>query len=225
MLKKLPFFGLVTPRSPMNGLVEHYDKIVEGVSMIREALECYISGSGVCREFNELTREVDAIEEHADKIKRNIRNHLPRRLFMPVDKTLFLNYTRGQDNILDYAQEALHWLGMRRVEIPPGIQKAFIDLVEEVTYVVELLGPALKSTIGLVHGEHIDRLGCKEKYRHIRRERQKIIKMQRQLVSDIYNSDMDFKDIYQLIHFVGCLNDTVKNCETCSDTLRAMIAR
>jgi len=225
MIKKLPFFGLVTPRSPMNGLVEHYEKIVEGVSMIREALECYISGTGVCREFEELTREVDAIEEHADKIKRNIRNHLPRRLFMPVDKTLFLNYTRGQDNILDYAQEALHWLGMRRVEIPQEIQKAFIDLVEEVTYVVELLGPALKSTIGLVHGEHIDRLGCKEKYRYIRRERQKIMKMQRHLVSDIYNSDMDFKDIYQLIHFVGCLNDTVKNCETCSDTLRAMIAR
>ena len=225
MLKKLPFFGLVTPRSPMNGLVEHYEKIVEGVSMIREALECYISGSGVCREFKELTADVDAIEDHADKIKRNIRNHLPRRLFMPVDKTLFLNYTRFQDNILDYAQEALHWLGMRRVSMPEEEQKPLIDLVDEVTYVVELVGPALKKTIGLVHGEHIDRLGCKEQYRKIRRERQKIMKMQRALVAEIYNSDMDFKDIYQLIHFVGCLNDTVKNCEACADTLRAMIAR
>ncbi len=68
----------------------------------------------------------------------------------------------------------------------------------------------LKKTIGLVHGEHIDRLGCKELYRKIRRERQKIMKMQRALVAEVYNSDMDFKDIYQLIHFVGCLNDTVK---------------
>lgn len=225
MLKKLPFFGLITPRSPMKGLVEHYDKIMEGIVLIREALECYISGSGVCREFKEITSEVDAIEDHADKIKRNIRNHLPRRLFMPVDKTLFLNYTRGQDNILDYAQEALHWLGMRKVEIPEERQKPFVDLVDEVIHTVELLGPALHSTIGLVHGDHIDRLGCKEKYRKIRRERQKIMKMQRQLVAEIYNSDMDFKDIYQLIHFVGCLNDTVKNCEVCSDTLRAMIAR
>ncbi len=70
-------------------------KIIEGVSIIREALECYISGSGVCREFKELTAEVDAIEEHADKIKRNIRNHLPRRLFMPVDKTLFFELHQG----------------------------------------------------------------------------------------------------------------------------------
>ncbi len=225
MLKKLPFFGLITPRSPMEGLVEHYDKIMEGIVLIREALECYISGSGVCREFKEITAEVDAIEDHADKIKRNIRNHLPRRLFMPVDKTLFLNYTRSQDNILDYAQEALHWLGMRRVMIQEEKQRPFVDLVEEVIYTVELLGPALHATIGLVHGDHIDRLGCKEKYRRIRTERQKIWKMQRQLVAEIYNSDMDFKDIYQLIHFVGCLNDTVKNCEVCADTLRAMIAR
>lgn len=36
------------------------------------------------------------------------------------------------------------------------------------------------------------------------------MKMQRALVAEVYNSDMDFKDIYQLIHFVGCLNDTVK---------------
>lgn len=225
MLKRMPFFGLLSPKSPMNGLIEHYNKISECIRIINEALECYVSGSGICREFQELTTEIDAIEDHADKIKRNIRNHLPRRLFMAVDKTLFLNYTRGQDNILDSAQEALHWLGMRQVLVPDEFQKPIIDLLEEVSIIAEYLEPALKSTIGLVHGEHLDREGCKHNYRKIRQQRQKIVKQKQKLISEIYNSEMDFKEIYQLIHFIDCLNNMAKNCETCSDTLRAMIAR
>ncbi len=225
MLRKLPFFGLLRPRSPMLGLVEHYTKIAEGVVLIKDALQCYISGYEVCQEFNDITKQVDEIEAHADKIKRNVRNHLPRRLFMAVDKTLFLNYTRSQDNILDSAQEALHWLGMRKMVIPQEFQKPIIDLVEEATETVLFLEKALKSTIGLVHGEHIDREGCKQHYRAVRVQRDKVVKIERKLLSDIYNSTMDFKDIYQLIHFVECLDELVKNCEMCADTLRAMIAR
>ncbi len=222
---RLPFFGLLSPKSPMMGLIEHYSKISECVNIIKDALECYVSGSGLCREFEELLREIDAIEYHADKIKRNIRNHLPRRLVMPVDKTLFLNYTRGQDNILDEAQEALHWLGMRNVHIPENFQKPMIDLLDDVAETAQLLEPALKATIGLVHGEHLDREGCKMKYRKIRERRDNISRAKKKLVSEIYNSEMDFKDIYQLTNFIGCLSEMVKNCEFCSDTLRSMIAR
>ncbi|MFP4629914.1 MAG: DUF47 domain-containing protein [Desulfohalobiaceae bacterium] len=222
---RLPFFGLLSPKSPMNGLTEHYNKISECVNIIKDALECYVSGSGMCREFEELLREIDAIEDHADKIKRNIRNHLPKGLIMPVDKTLFLNYTRGQDNILDEAQDALHWLGMRNLYIPEQFQKPLIDLLEDVSEAAQLLEPALKATIGLVHGEHLDREGCKMKYRKIRVKRDEISRKKRKLLSDIYNSEMEFKDIYQLINFIACLSDMVKNCEFCSDTLRAMIAR
>ncbi|MFO8031975.1 MAG: DUF47 family protein [Desulfohalobiaceae bacterium] len=222
---RLPFFGLLSPKSPMTGLVEHYTKISECVNIIKDALECYVSGSGLCREFEDLLQEIDAIENHADTIKRNIRNHLPKGLIMPVDKTLFLNYTRGQDNILDEAQEALHWLGMRNLYIPEQFQKPVIDLLEDVSEAAQLLEPALKATIGLVHGEHLDREGCKAKYRKIRQKRDEISKFKRKLVSEIYNSDMEFKDIYQLINFIGCLSEMVKNCEFCSDTLRAMIAR
>jgi len=222
---RLPFFGLLSVKSPMNNLIEHYNKISEGVNIIQDAQECYVSGSGICREFKELLREIDSIEAHADQIKRNIRNHLPKGLIMPVDKTLFLNYTRGQDNILDEAQDALHWLGMHNVYIPEQFQRPMIDLLDDVSEATQLLEPALKSTIGLVHGEHLDREGCKMKYRKIRVKRDEISRTKRNLLSDIYNSEMDFKDIYQLISFIGCLSDMVKNCEFCSDTLRAMIAR
>ncbi|MFP4168342.1 MAG: DUF47 domain-containing protein [Desulfonatronovibrionaceae bacterium] len=225
MFKRMPFFGLLSPKSPMQGLVEHYDQISKCLDLVKEALECYVSGSGICREFEELKQEIDKIENQADKIKRRVRNHLPKSLFMAVDKTLFLNYTTQQDNVMDEAQEALRWLGMRRINIPPTYQRAFISLLEEVSEAAAQLGPALKMTVGLVHGEHLDREGCKDKYRAVRLLREKVFKSKQQLISDIYNSDMDFKDIYQLIHFVDSLNTMAKSCEQCAGTLRAMIAR
>lgn len=224
MFLKIPFFGIVASRSPMDGLVEHYDKIAECIATIDESLECYVSG-GVCREFEELAKTIDTIENHADKIKRNIRNHLPRGLFMAVDKGMFLNYTKFQDNILDGAQDALNWLGMRPMKVPGEFQKDIINLLDSVRHASELLGPALKSTIALVHGESLDREGTKEQYRKVRHEREVVRKAANKLQAKIYNADMDFKDIYQLIHFIDCLSDMGHNCENCVDTLRNMIAR
>ena len=224
MSLRIPFFGLLANHSPMDGLVEHYDKIAECIATIDESLECYVSG-GVCREFEDLTRTIDEIENHADVIKRNIRNHLPKGLFMAVEKPLFLNYTKFQDNILDSAQDALHWLAMRKVAIPESIQKDLIYLLDAVARTTVLLGPALKATIALVHGESLDRDGTKECYRKVRSERENVRKLKNSLQKKVYAMDIDFKDIYQLLHFIDCLDDMGHNTENCADHLRAMIAR
>ncbi len=224
MSLRIPFFGLLTKRNPMDGLVEHYDKIAECIATIDDSLECYVSG-GVCREFEELTRTIDEIENHADVIKRSIRNHLPKGLFMAVEKPLFLNYTKSQDNILDAAQDALHWLAMRKVIIPESIQKDLIYLLDAVAKTTVLLGPALKATIALVHGESVDRDGTKACYRKVRGERNNVRHLKNELHKKLYAMDIDFKDIYQLMHFIDCLDDMGHNTENCADHLRAMIAR
>jgi predicted phosphate transport protein (TIGR00153 family) len=217
-------FGMLTDRSPLDGLTEHYDKIHECAELIQEALECYVGGTG-CRDFQEVTARVDELEDQADKIKRQIRNHLPRRLFMPVDKTLFLNYTNAQDNILDSAQEAMHWLAMRRMDIPAQFQKPLVELIADVCFTTDLLGPALSSTLGLIYHQHLDRPGAKERFCSVRHQRHKVFRDKNTLAAAIYNADMEFKDIYQLIHFIERLADMSHNSEKCADILRAMIAR
>jgi len=221
---RLPFFGLLSARSPLDGLVDHFKKIKECTDIVKESMECYVAG-GACREFLELAKQVDEVENHADTIKRNIRNQMPRRLFMPVDKTLFLNYTKAQDNILDDAQEAMQWLAMRRVNIPEKFQKKIINLIDDVTTTTTMLGPALTATIRLIYMQHVDRDGTKSQYQAVRAQRHKVFKAKNALVSEIYNSDMDFKDIYQLIHFVERLDAMSHNTENCADILRAMIVR
>jgi len=221
---RAPMFGMLTDNSPLDGLTEHYDKIYECTGYIQGALECYVSGTG-CLDFREVTARVDELEDQADAIKRRIRNHLPRRLFMPVDKTLFLNYTNAQDNILDSAQEAMHWLAMRPLDIPEQFQKPLVDLISDVCFTTELLGPALTSTLGLIYHQHLDRPGTKERYCAVRHQRHKVFRDKIALTGAVYRADMEFKDIYQLVHFIERLADMSHNSEKCADILRAMVAR
>lgn len=222
---RLPMFGMVSERTPLSGLLEHYGQIEKGMVLIRESMECYITG-GACRDFTALQTEVDEVEDKADKIKRNIRNHLPRGLFMPVDKTIFIQYTRSQDNILDSGQESLNWLSMRRVAIPELFQKDIVMYLDDVEQTVMLLKPALEATIALLQGTgKLNREEVKQTHRAVRYQHKAVRKGQRKLVSGLYTSSMEFRDIYQLIHFVECLDDMSHNAENCADMLRAMIAK
>lgn len=225
MSLRVPFFGLIAPHSPMEGLGEHYMKILEGVHLIEEALECYIGGGPTCGEFVEITEKIETLEEQADKIKRKIRNHLPRSLFMPVDKVLFFNYTRSQDNILDDAHDAMQWLFMRPANFPKEIASQLLNYVPEVIKSVRLLQAALDSTVNLIIGKHYNRSTTKETFRAVRAQHKKVYKQRTLLLQQIYNADLNFKDVYQLLHFVDKLSSMSHNAEDCVDLLRAMIAR
>ena len=222
---RLPFLGLIVAKNPMGGLIEHYNKIAECIQIINDSVECYVVGNASCKDFSDLIEQIDKVEGQADKIKRSVRNHLPHSMFMSIDKTLFFNYTRSQDNILDNAQEALHWLAMRKVDIPETYQKDLIILLSEVNDTTTRLGPALKATIDLIDGTSIDRERTKRKFRRVYRHHSKAVELRKELTNKIYNSDMDFKDIYQLMHFVECLSEMAHEAEGCADILRAMMAR
>lgn len=227
MAIRIPYFGLISLRSPLSGFLEHYEQIAKGMKLIEESMECYISGGGddVCKEFTALQKEVDAAEEQADRIKRNIRNHLPRGLFLPVEKHIFFNYTRQQDDILDAGQDALQWLAMREVVVPELYQRDLIYFLGDVSKSIQMLKPAIEGTISWVNDEGVDRETLKDLYRALRRQHKSVTDAMHKLNSKLFRSDMDFKDIYQLIHFVEYLHRMSHSAEGCVNLLRIMIAK
>jgi len=221
---RFPFFGILSVNSPIEGLIEHYELIAKGTMLLERALTSYIK-DGTGPHFIELQDELCQAEEHADAIKRNMRNHLPRGLFMAVDKPQFLSYLSKQDNILDAGQDSLDWLSMRELDIDEHFQKELIDLILEITKIVTLLEPALRGTVDLINGDETDREQTKAMYRDVRQQHAHITRRCHALTADIYNTEMNFKDIYQLIHFVERLQAMSHNTENCIDILRAMIAK
>lgn len=235
MSPRIPFFGMLSVRSPMNGLLEHYKRIALGMNLIEQAIKRYITGSlnecncstdNCCsKDFSTLLQEVNDVEEDADAIKRAIRNHMPSGLFLAVDRTLFFNYTRQQDNILDAGQDSLHWLGIKEIKIPEHFQVGMLRYLAAVSESVALLKPTLEVTIGFVNGDHEDRDQAKQCCRAVRWQHKEVNKMKRALDAEIYNADMEFKDINLLMMLVKDLHSMSHNAEGCADILRAMIAR
>lgn len=228
MAIRIPFFGLISLRSPLAGILEHYEQIAKGMALIEDTMECYILGSdgaSVCKEFNALVQEVNEVEAMADTIMRNIRNHLPRNLFLPVDKGVFFSYTRMQDEILNAGQDSLQWLALRDVVVPELVQRDLLYYLGEVAKCIELLKPAIEATLAWVEDETVDREGVKDKVRAVRRQHNIVTDMMHKLTAKIYRSDLDFKDIYQLIRFVERLHKMSHNTENCVDLLRVMIAK
>ncbi|MDR2076166.1 MAG: DUF47 family protein [Desulfovibrio sp.] len=223
---RLPFFGLISIRSPMNGLLEHYDQIAAGMSLIKKSMECFIAGEELQRkDFISLQEQLDAAEDLADSIKRKLRNHLPRGLYLPVEKHIFFLYTRAQDDILDYGQNSLQWLAMRDFLIPEEFQPDFLLFFNEVAKSVALLRPALEGTISWVNSESVTREEAKQHYQAVRRQHKAVSGMRQAIVHRIYCSDLGFKDIYQFLHVVDQLYNMSHSAEGCADLLRVMIAR
>lgn len=259
MIPRIPFFGMLSVRSPMLGLLDHYNRIATGMDLVEKAIRLYITdhlsdllvppeiaateterrekgpdasertpcsdSAGSTRDFMIFVEEVNKVEEDADQIKRNIRNHLPTGLFLAVDRTLFFNYTRQQDNILDCGQDSLHWLCIRHINIPRDFQSGMLQYVDAVSKTVSLLKPALEAAVAFVNGDSDDREKTKDLCRDVRWQHGTVSKMKRGLDIEIYNADMEFKDINLLMLLTKDLHGMSHNAEGCADMLRAMIAR
>ncbi len=211
-------------RDYLPGLLDHYEPIARGMSLLNEALKRSIK-LHQDRGFQVLATEIDTLEAEADKIKRRIRNHLPAAVLMVVDKTLFLDYTRRQDDILDNVQEAVTWLGLRDFEAPPALAAAMTDYVGASTHTVDMLRPGLMDTIDFIlHGRHA-RGDVKARIHDIRLQHVKVLKTKRTLIAAAYASGLEFAQVYQIMRFVEYVYRASHSAERCADLLRAMMAR
>ncbi len=206
------------------GLIEHYRPVARGMALLDEALKHALNkrpDSG----FRVLMNEVDILEAEADKIKRRIQNHLPMAWLMVVDKTLFLDYTRRQDNILDAVQEAVSWLDLDDFMVPEQLAEAMIASVGEAANVVALLLPALTDVTEFILRGRGDRGKVKDRMEDVRQRHIVVLKAKRSLLAAAYGADMEFGRVYQVVRFVEYVYQASRNAEYCADILRAMMAR
>jgi uncharacterized protein len=211
-------------RDYLPGLLDHYQPIARGMTLLNEALQRSIK-LHQDRGFQVLAGEIDILEAEADKIKRRIRNHLPSAFLMVVDKTLFLDYTRRQDDILDNIQEAVTWLGLRDIQAPPPLAQAMTACVGESARTVDMLRPALAGAIGLVLGGREPRGDVKTRIHDMRLQHHQVVKAKRGLIAAAYASGQEFSHTYQIMRFVEYVYRASHSAERCADLLRAMLAR
>ncbi|OEU46412.1 MAG: TIGR00153 family protein [Desulfobacterales bacterium S3730MH5] len=211
-------------RSPFEELQKHADKIKECARLFREAAACHIGGE--CKKYDIITEDVAKLESEADDIKRNIRNHLPRGILMPVDKFEFFDYLREQDKVLDEVEDALFWLSFRPRGIPDEVAVDFQELVEAVIPPIERLPDLVAlATDYFKSKSEAQRTKMKSLIRDIRQYERETDLLERELKFKIFSSIKDPLIVFHMIRLVEIVADIADHAQNASDRMRVMIAR
>lgn len=211
-------------KSPFENLQRHADKVKRCAQLFKEATICHIDEK--CKDFDMLTEEVAHLESEADAIKRNIRNHLPRGILMPVDKFQFMQYLREQDNVLDEVEEALFWLSFRPRSIPDEVSADILHLVAAVTPAIEKLPDLVAlATQFFRHGTNDLRIKMKSIVRDIRQNEREADVLERDLKYKIFSTVKEALDVYHVVRLVDHIGRIADHAQNASDRMRTMIAK
>lgn len=214
-------------KSPFEGLYLHSEKVKECIATLDEALRAYCEEN--YDEFKVLTKKVVELEGEADQIKGNIRNHLPRFIFMPVDKSNFLMLLREEDQILDYAEDTAIWLDFRYTGIPDSIKEDFMAHADKVVECVEVLQKAMNNVRDLLETSFSrkEREQTKKLIHEIHKKEYEADLLERELTKKIFalESELDPISIFHLVKVVDIIAQIANHAENAGDRIRAMIAK
>ena len=142
-------------KSPFKPLREHMDKVVESVVPLNDFFEALFQED--YSRVEKIQQQVIQAEKEADSIKNEVRNHLPRNIFMPINRRDLLEMLDMQDSIADVAQDIVILLNIRRMNLTKELSQDVIHFVkksQDVCYLARGLTQEFGDVIESGFGQH-----------------------------------------------------------------------
>ena len=114
-------------RSPFKPLQEHMLVVKECAREVPKIFQALCDGDA--KRVKEVQGRIFELESKADTIKNDLRAHLPKSLFMPVDRRDLLEVLDLQDTVADTAQDIAGLLVERSMEVPSSMKAPLINMV------------------------------------------------------------------------------------------------
>jgi predicted phosphate transport protein (TIGR00153 family) len=217
--------GNLFRRSPLENTLRHADKVAQCGPIFVNAVKAYFSGDR--DRFELLKEDIRELENEADRMKRNVRAHLPASVLMPFDKSVFFTFLREADKVVDSVKNTLYWMSYYELEVPEDIQKDYILLAKEVGdyigFLPEMVRRAHTYFTSRMEG---DREAVKEIIREIRfREKESDDLEKTLLIRLCACKEIPAKTFFVMIRLVETTGDVADHLENSADMIRIMIAR
>ncbi len=123
-------------KSPFEPLYQHMMKVKECVDLVRPLMDAFLNGEE--KKLKEMAAKIFKAEHDADMVKKDIRNNLPKSIFLPVARGDLLSFLKEQDNIADSAEDLAVLLTMRKTAVPEELKPELKDFVEKVIETYEV---------------------------------------------------------------------------------------
>jgi predicted phosphate transport protein (TIGR00153 family) len=214
-------------KSPFGPLVEHTKKVHECVEVIRPLMEALVN-----EDYDEIRRlqdRVSKLEYEADTIKHSVRDNLPRRYFLPVDRVDLERFISSQDNIADKAQDFAVILTLRKTKLHPSVMDKFFGFVDQIFQVTATL---LNAAVELNNLAEASFSGAEAKVvlnllKGLGEEEWKADRMARSLSKDVYSLEKVLDPITIMFYekMIITLGAIANEAENAGDMLRIMILK
>lgn len=214
-------------KSPFKPLHRHLLKVIECVNQLKPLVEAFVDQD--FKRVNEIAERISKLEHEADIIKNNIREHLPKTMFMPVDRCDILLFLKEQDVIADRAEDLARMLEVRETKLPVELKEdilKFTNKVIETVTALEVAASELNEVMETSFSKHetskmlklIQEIDKKEW------EADKLVLKLLKKLFDVENK-LDPVSVLHLERLIHTLDSVADHAENAGDRLRAMAAR
>jgi len=135
-----PFLNLFG-RSPIRPLEAHMSKVAACVATLQPFFEAALSEDW--KKAKELQEKIVLLENEADSLKRDLRLHLPKGLFLPVERGDLLSLLSVQDHLANRAKDIAGTVLGRQIIFPKKLVPSFRDFLSNCLKAGELANQAI----------------------------------------------------------------------------------
>ena len=221
-----PFLTLFG-RSPIGPMQQHIAKAHECAAQLLPFIEALQAEDWA--EAARLQQQIAQLERDADKLKKDVRVHLPKSLFLPVPRSDLLELLIVQDKVANRAKDIAGLMLGRRMVIPEPLFPAFkafvsrsIDAAAQALTAMNELDELLETGFAGREVTLVERL-----IEELDRIEHDTDNMQISLRSELYLLEkglpaVDVMFLYQIIEWIG---DVADRAQRVGNRLELLMAR
>ena len=176
-------------QSPIVPLQAHMEKVSQCVEKVKQMFQALTQGEQATIE--KLAEETSALEYEADQIKHDIQTHLPKRMFMAIDRSRILDILGVQDNLADKAENIGVLLTFKAMTMPDWLAEDFntflnktVEAFEGAKAIINQLDELLETGFGGDEAERVLRMV--EQVAHMEHE---VDVIQRQMLKSLFANE------------------------------------
>ncbi len=199
-------------RSPFVPLQAHMDKVSICVEKVEELFAGALDNN--FQEVETISKKICKLEHDADLTKNDIRNNLPKGLFLPVDRGHILEILGLQDDIADKAEDIGVLLTFENILILDAFSADFRNFLSKnveafhcARNIIQQLDELLESSFGGAEAEKVKRM-----IDHVAYNEHEADVMKRKLVKKIFTlkNELPYSSFFlwmKIIDAVSALSD------------------
>jgi predicted phosphate transport protein (TIGR00153 family) len=219
MLTILKLFG----RSPFAPLQSHMEKIADCIHLLTKLFDAVLAEDQ--KEVEVIAEQISKLEHKADLAKNDIRNHLPKSLYLPIDRSHLLEILTLQDNLADKAEDVAVLVTLKPLKILDSFKDLFfeflaknIETFDEVHKVIKEMHDLLESSFGGSEAEKVRILVDQVAYKE-----HEVDLIQRRLLKEVFKIEDEMS--YSTFHLWQRIFESIADISNTSEKLGWRVRR